>query len=113
MFGFNGCEGTIAQPQISSVSPNPMASNVESVVLSVDGSGFVQQSQIMWNGSALPTTFVDARHLQATITQETLASSGGSGGGTAEISVMTPAGAGAVAGCPNGGSSAGVFLVIN
>jgi len=60
---------------------------MESVPLTVNGDGFVAQSQILWNGRALPTTFTDPRQLQATITQQTLDSFGSSVGDTsADIS---------------------------
>src|SRR5207245_6719240 len=66
MVDFNSCEGSVPQPQISSLSPGAIPGDAASVLLTVNGSGFVPQSQIMWNGSALPTTFMDSSHLQTT-----------------------------------------------
>src|SRR5712692_1039963 len=66
----------------------------------------------MWNGNALPTTFIDSDHLQTPITQQTFASFGGSTGSTVQISVSSPASV-AVVGCPNGGNSATLALLIN
>ena len=112
MVDFNSCEGSVAQPQIISLSPGAMPSDAASVLLTVSGSGFASQSQIMWNGSALPTTFMDSRHIQTTITQQTFDSLGGSAGSTVQISVRSQASV-AVSGCPNGGNSATLDLVIN
>lgn len=108
----NGCESSISQPRISSLSPATIPENSESV-LTVNGSNFVPQSQIMWNGTALPTTFVNSRRLQATITPESLTSVSDASGMNAEISVRSPGAAAAVAGCQNGGSSATLVLIIN
>ena len=45
---FSSCPGTVPQPLINSLSPDPMPGNTESVVLIVNGSGFNPQSQILW-----------------------------------------------------------------
>jgi hypothetical protein len=112
MFVFNGCEGSIPQPKITSLSPNTIPGDGESVLLTVDGANFAANSQIMWSGNALPTTCIDADHLQTPITQQTFASFGRPTGSTVQISVSSPASV-AVVGCPNGGSSATLSLVIN
>jgi len=112
MVDFNSCESSVPQPQITSLSPGAIPGDAESVVLTVNGSGFAPQSQIMWNGSALPTTFTDSRHLQTTITQQTFDSLGGSAGSSVQISVRS-LGSGGVSGCTNGGNSATLDLVIN
>jgi hypothetical protein len=109
---FSSCLGTVPQPLINSLSPDPMPGNTESVVLIVNGSGFVPQSQILWNGSALQTTFMDSDHLRATITQQTFDSFGGSAGSSVQI-VVRSQGSVPVLGCPNGGNSATLVLVIN
>jgi hypothetical protein len=109
---FGSCPGAVPMPQISSLSPDIIQGNSGLVLLIVSGSGFVPQSQIIWNGSALQTTFTDSGHLQATITQQTLDSLGGSAGSSVPISVQSQ-GSAAVVGCPNGGNSATLFLVIN
>lgn len=113
MFTFNGCESSIAQPQVTSLSPNAIPAGTESTVLAVSGSNFVPQSQIMWNGTALPTTFVNSRLLQTTITQQTLSSVDAGVGSTVQVSVMSLGSASAIAGCPNGGASSTVALVIS
>ena len=105
---FISCQGVVAQPEITSLSPDTVSSDAESVLLTVDGSGFTPQSQIMWNGSALPTTFTDSRHVETTITQRTFESFGGSAGSSVQISVRSQG-----SGCPPGGNSATLLLVIN
>jgi hypothetical protein len=112
MFAFNGCEGSIPQPKITSLSPNAIPGDGESVLMTVNGSSFAVNSQIMWNGNALPTTFIDSDHLQTPITQQTFNSFGGSTGSTVQTSVSSPASV-AVVGCPNGGNSATLALLIN
>jgi hypothetical protein len=109
---FKSCQGSVPQPQITSLSPGNIPGNMESVLLTVNGSGFAPQSQIMWNGSALQTTFTDTHHLQATITQQTFDSFGGSAGSSVLISVRSQ-GSTDDLGCQNGGNSATLALVIN
>jgi hypothetical protein len=109
---FSSCPGTVPQPQITALSPDKIPGDAQSVLLIVNGSGFVPQSQIMWNGSALQTTFTDSRHLQAAITQQTFASFGGSSGSSVQISVRSQ-GSAPVLGCPNGGNSVTLVLLIN
>ena len=67
----NGCPDAFPHPQIGALSPNPISADIVSVVLSVEGTGFVPQSEIQWNKNPLPTIFIDSRHLQATVTQQT------------------------------------------
>jgi hypothetical protein len=111
--GFGGlCPAAMPQPLITSLSPDILPSDAESVPLIVTGSGFVPQSQIMWNDTPLPTTFTDAHHLQTTITQQTLNSLAGSVGSSVQISVRSQ-GSAVILGCPNGGSSATFILLIN
>jgi hypothetical protein len=109
---FSGCAGAVPQPQITSLSPDTIPGGAESVLLIANGSDFVPQSQIMWNGSSLQTSFTDSRHLQATITQQTFDSFGGSAGSSVQISVRSR-GSTPVLGCPDGGNSTTLVLVIN
>jgi hypothetical protein len=67
---FVSCQG-ISQAQLTSISPGDNPRDVNSAPLTLTGSGFTPQSQIIWNGSTLETTFLDSRHLQTTITRET------------------------------------------
>jgi hypothetical protein len=111
IIGFNTCLGVSATPQITLLSPSVISVTADSVVLSVRGSGFVPQSQILWNGSVLQTVFIDSQHLQTTITQETFTQFGGALGSNVLISVNSPVNT-IVAGCPISGSSAAMVLVI-
>jgi IPT/TIG domain len=109
---FISCQGVGEQPQITSISPDAIPSDANSVLLTVDGSGFTPQSQIMWNGNALQTTFANSRQLQTTITQPTFDSFGGSTGSIVQVSVSSPESISDF-GCPIGGSSGRFFLVID
>ena len=108
--GFNSCPSIVPSPQIVSLLPNTIPANAASLV-TVNGNGFVPRSQILWNGNSLPTTFLDSRHLQATITEQTFIAFGGSAGTTAVISVMSPGST--IVGCSDGGFSGTLILGIN
>jgi hypothetical protein len=110
--GFNSCLGIPPAPQITSLSPNAISANTLSVLLIVIGNNFVPQSQIFWNGNALPTVFVDSQQLQATVTQQTFEQFGGSPGSRVLISVSSVM-TSPVVGCPVSGSSAALALIIN
>ena len=112
IIGFQTCLGVPATPQITLLSPSAISATVDSVLLTVSGSGFVPRSQILWNGSALPTTFIDSQHLHATITQQTFTQFDGAFETNVLISVNSPVTA-TVLGCPIAGSSATLVLVIN
>ena len=105
---FDSCEGVERQAQITSLSPASVPGDANSVLLTVEGSGFTPRSQILWNGSTLDTTFLDSHHVQATITQETFETFGGSAGSSVQISVKSQG-----SGCPINGDSATLNLVIN
>ena len=112
IIGFSSCQGVTPIPRIAALSPESIPGDTESVLLMVNGSDFVPQSEILWNGSALQTSFQDSSHLGTTITKQMLDSIGGSPGSTAQISVRSP-GSGRVFGCPNGGDSGVLVLVID
>jgi hypothetical protein len=111
-FFFNSCPGSVPQPQITSLSLGTIPDDAETVLLTVKGRGFVPQSQIMWNGNALQTTFVDSSNLEAAITQQAFDSVGGAAGSTVQISVRSMATV-VVVGCPNGGTSGTLDLAIH
>ena len=108
---FLSCQG-VGQPQIASLSPDSIPSDGEAVMLTANGSGFTPQSQIMWNENALQTTFIDSHNLQTPITQQTFKSFGGSVGSSVKISVRSRTGFDDT-GCPIGGNSATLVLIIN
>jgi hypothetical protein len=109
---FVSCQGVGSQPQIAALLPDTIPSDAESVLLTVDGSGFTPQSLIMWNGNALQTTFMDSHHLQTAITRQTFDTLGGSAGSSVQISVRSQSSVDNF-GCPIGGNSAALVLVIN
>jgi hypothetical protein len=55
-------------PGITSISPNSMSAGSPGFTLTVNGSGFVSNSAVQWNGSPRVTTFVNATTLTAAIT---------------------------------------------
>jgi hypothetical protein len=111
MIDFQSCQASRPMAQLTSLSPGAVFGNAESVVLTVNGSGFTPQSQILWNGSALPSLFVDSHHLQTNITQQTFAAFSGSAGSSVQLSVRTQ---GSGTGCPPpAGNSATLELMIN
>jgi len=110
IIGFQTCLGVPATPEIIALSPNAISTTADSVLLTVSGNDFISQSQILWNGNALPTIFIDSQHLQATITQQTFIQFGGAFGNNVLISVNTPL---TVLGCPIPGSSTTLVLIIN
>ena len=110
--GFNSCPSTMPQPVIIALSPDTIPDDGESVPLIVDGSNFVPQSQVMWNGNALQTAFIDSRHLLATITQQTFGSFGGSAGSSVQISIRSQESI-VVVGCPSVLTSGTLVLFIN
>ena len=67
---FKSCPGAAPQPRITALSPDTISSHVVSAPLTVEGNGFVEQSEILWNGNPLQTTLLDSYHLEATITQQ-------------------------------------------
>jgi uncharacterized protein (TIGR03437 family) len=79
-------------PAITLLSPSSADINGPTLMLDVNGSNFISSSAVYWNGAALPTTFVSATELMATIAASDLAQPGPS-----RVNVMTPA--------PGGGTS--------
>ncbi|RXH57937.1 hypothetical protein GRAN_1247 [Granulicella sibirica] len=56
-----------AQPSVTQLAPNFVAAGGATFTVTVNGSGFSSASSVLWNGSALPTTFVSATQLTATV----------------------------------------------
>ena len=110
---FDSCQTSVPQPELVALSPDTIPGDASSVQLIVDGTGFVRQSEILWNGNPLQTTFTDSGHLQTTITREMLDSFGGSDGSGVLISVRSPGKSHSIEGCPNGGSSGTLVLSIH
>ncbi len=79
-------------PAAGSLSPASALVGSSSLTLTVNGSNFVSESTVQWNGSALTSTFVSSTKLTATVPAGDLASAG-----TASVTVTNPA--------PGGGTS--------
>jgi sugar lactone lactonase YvrE len=73
-----------AAPTISNLNPNAVTAGGPAFVLTVNGVGLVSSSAVEWNGSAVPTTYVSANQLTASIAASLIASPG-----TATITVVT------------------------
>lgn len=54
-------------PTLSSISPMSAYIGISSLTLTLSGSGFVNDSQVLWNGAAMATTYSSATQLEATI----------------------------------------------
>ncbi len=78
----------ISQPLI----PDATAPGGAQFPLTVNGTGFVSNSVVNWNGSALATTFVDSSQLTATVLASDIAKPG-----SGQVTVVTPS--------PGGGTS--------
>jgi trimeric autotransporter adhesin len=79
-------------PTISSLSPTSAAAGGAAFTLTVNGTNFVTNSAVNWNGSGRDTTFVTSSQLMAAITTADIAV-----GGTASVTVVNPS--------PGGGTS--------
>ncbi len=87
-------------PVISGLSPVSIVAGNQSFTLIINGSGFVRQSAVRWNGEARTTTFVSATQLRAAIPASDLTATG-----VAAITVFNPE--------PGGGESNRVNFAIN
>ena len=72
-------------PTLSSLSPATWMPGGAPFTLTVNGAGFAQGAQVLWNGTALSTKFVSATQLAASANAAVLSSSG-----SALISVADP-----------------------
>lgn len=82
-----------ATPTLTSVSPNTLGAGTSAITLVANGSGFVTNSVVQWNGSARPTTYVSNTQLTVSIPASDLTNPVSS----LPITVMTPS--------PGGGTS--------
>src|SRR5690242_10606330 len=89
-----------AIPAITTLSPATATVGSSVTTLTVNGSGFISSSTVMWNGNARPTTFVSTTQLQATLQASDIAATG-----TAQVTVTSPA--------PGGGTSNSIAFAIS
>lgn len=78
-------------PTVSSVTPNSIASGSPDIALTLQGSGFIAASTVLWNGVSLPNTSASSTRLTTTVPASSLLTLGdvsvnvqnlGPGGGT-------------------------------
>ena len=63
-------------PTLTSVSPTTYLAGGVDFTLTLNGTGFVQNSQVLWNGIALTTKFITATQLTADVTAATIGAAG-------------------------------------
>lgn len=86
-------------PVLSAVTPSAVAQNSPATTIALAGWDFVPTSQVTWDGAPLPTTFVSAMSLAATVPSTSLVAPG-----THQLAVVSPA--------PGGGASASLPFVV-
>ena len=71
-------------PVVSTLNPSSAQAGAPAFVLTVNGSQFASQSLVLWNGTALSTTYVSNSQLTAQVTAPDIATAG-----TANVQVAT------------------------
>ncbi len=87
-------------PVLSSISPSSTYQGAGAFTLTVNGSKFVSNSVVTWNGNALTTTFVSSSQVTASVPAIDVASTG-----SASVQVLNPT--------PGGGASNTQTFTIN
>lgn len=86
-------------PVLKSTSPTQIAAGSTAFTLTINGTGFVHNSTVDWNGNALVTAYVSATQLTATVPASDLVSEG-----TPQITVASPN--------PGGGTSSALTFTV-
>ena len=96
-FALSACGGGSGAPPappvpvtLTSLSPSAAIAGSAAAVITATGSGFVTSSTVMWNGSALATSYVSANSLTATVPASELVTPG-----TASVTVSNASSGGA------------------
>jgi hypothetical protein len=97
---FNLTVNPPALPTVTSLSPSSATAGGAAFTLTVNGSNFVDNSVVRWNGSDRATTCLRGTQLIASITASDIASAG-----PVAVTVFTPT--------PGGGASNSVTFIIN
>ena len=63
-------------PTVTNLTPDSAPGGGATFTLTVNGTGFASGATVQWNGSALPTTFVSAIRVTASVTSMLIASAG-------------------------------------
>jgi uncharacterized protein (TIGR03437 family) len=72
---------------ISSINPNTVTAGDAAFTLTVNGTGFISGSAVIWSGSSLTTTYVNGTQLTAAVPANLIATAG-----SANITVLNPGG---------------------
>jgi hypothetical protein len=88
------------KPIITSLSPPSTTHGGAGFTLTVNGTGFINNSVVNWAGSPRATTYVSSTEITATINAADIAKAG-----TFKVTVTTPA--------PGGGTSAAKTFTVN
>jgi hypothetical protein len=86
-------------PSLASVNPNTIGVGSAATTITATGSNFIPSSLVMWNGTALSTSYTNSTTLTAQVPATDLANTG-----TATVTVFSP--------LPGGGTSSGVTVTI-
>jgi hypothetical protein len=90
----NGGGGTPQSiPKLTAIAPSSVAAGASAITLALYGSSFDNQATVLWNGTALSSSWVSAARMTATIPASDLVSVG-----SAQVTVTNPG--------PGGGTSA-------
>ena len=72
----NAVAFTIGRTPVSGVTPSSVNQGASDTVITVSGDCFTVDATVLWNGTSLTTSYIDATTLEATIPAASLASSG-------------------------------------
>jgi photosystem II stability/assembly factor-like uncharacterized protein len=86
-------------PTLTSISPNTVAVGSNTFAMAVNGTNFTNTSVVVWNGTNLATTYVDANRLVATVPAALVGAVG-----TPPVTVVNPA--------PGGGTTSPLTFTI-
>jgi WD40 repeat protein len=89
-----------AIPVLTKIAPTSAAAGGNNATLTITGTGFVPQSQVLFNGSPRPTTFTSSSSITSTLTQADLGAAQ-----VAQVSISNPA--------PGGGVSQPLLFAVN
>ena len=87
-------------PELTKLTPDSVTAGGAALTLTLDGTNFTNDSQVLWDGSPRPTTFVNPTQLRATIGAVDVASAD-----VMVVRVMNPP--------PGGGLSAAQYFTVN
>ena len=76
-------------PSVSSLSPNTASAGGAAFTLTVNGSNFANGALVQWGNSGIPTTFVSASQMTASVAAKLIATPG-----TVQVGVTNPGGQG-------------------